>query len=348
MKNILITLAAVLISTAAMSQTEEKVYDVVEQMPTYPGGMNALMKYLSSNIKYPEEAEENGIQGRVICTFVVERDGSISDVKVNKSVDPLLDKESIRVVSSMPNWIPGKLNGSAVRVKYTLPITFRLAVPSKTATDKINVDGIYYKLSGTEATVTSGAHKYSGSVTIPASITSGGVTYNVTSIGEWAFSDCKDLTSVIIGSSVSSIGNSAFQYCTGLTSITIGNSVTSIGNQAFYGCSSLKSVKIPDSVTLIGEIAFKGCSSLIEIIIPKNVTSIGFGSFDDCSGLTSIVVESGNTKYDSRDNCNGIIEKESNILIAKCKNTVIPDNVYILEKVKSNVQFTIPTIVPAD
>ena len=107
-------------------EEENKVFDVVEQMPSYPGGMSALMQYLSSNIKYPVIAEENGIQGRVICTFVVERDGSITDVKIAKSVDPSLDKEAMRVVSKMPKWIPGKQNGSAVRVKYTLPVTFRL------------------------------------------------------------------------------------------------------------------------------------------------------------------------------------------------------------------------------
>ncbi len=107
-------------------EEENKVFDVVEQMPSYPGGMGALMQYLSSHIKYPVIAEENGIQGRVICTFVVERDGSITDVKVAKSVDPSLDKEAQRVIKSMPHWIPGKQNGSAVRVKYTLPVTFRL------------------------------------------------------------------------------------------------------------------------------------------------------------------------------------------------------------------------------
>lgn len=107
-------------------EEEQKVFDVVEQMPTFPGGPNALFEYLSKNIKYPAIAEENGVQGRVIVTFVVERDGSITDVKVAKSVDPALDKEAQRVVRSMPHWIPGKQNGSAVRVKYTVPVTFRL------------------------------------------------------------------------------------------------------------------------------------------------------------------------------------------------------------------------------
>jgi protein TonB len=107
-------------------EEETKVFDVVEQMPSFPGGPSALFEYLSKNIKYPVVAEENGIQGRVIVTFVVEKDGSITDVRVVKSVDPSLDKEAQRVVKSMPRWIPGKQNGSAVRVKYTVPVTFRL------------------------------------------------------------------------------------------------------------------------------------------------------------------------------------------------------------------------------
>ena len=107
-------------------EEENKVFDVVEQMPSFPGGMAALMAYLQKSIKYPPVAEENGIQGRVICTFVVERDGSVTDVRIAKSVDPSLDKEAQRVVSAMPKWIPGKQNGQSVRVKYTLPVTFRL------------------------------------------------------------------------------------------------------------------------------------------------------------------------------------------------------------------------------
>jgi protein TonB len=107
-------------------EVENKVFDVVEQMPSFPGGQGALMKYLSENVKYPVVAQENGVQGRVVVSFVVERDGSISDVKVVRSVDPSLDREAARVVKSMPNWIPGKQNGSAVRVKYTVPVSFRL------------------------------------------------------------------------------------------------------------------------------------------------------------------------------------------------------------------------------
>ncbi len=110
----------------AEEKVEEKVFDVVEQMPQFPGGDAELFKFLSENIKYPTIAEENGVQGRVIVTFVVETDGSITDVKVVRSVDPSLDREASRVVKAMPNWIPGKQNGQAVRVKYTVPVTFRL------------------------------------------------------------------------------------------------------------------------------------------------------------------------------------------------------------------------------
>lgn len=106
---------------------KEKVYQVVEQQPSFPGGREELFKYLAYNVKYPIDAAENKIEGRVLVTFVVEHDGSISNVNVANSVYPSLDKEAIRVVSEMPKWIPGKANGKTVRVKYTIPITFRLS-----------------------------------------------------------------------------------------------------------------------------------------------------------------------------------------------------------------------------
>jgi len=107
-------------------EEETKVFDVVEQMPSFPGGQSALMEYLHDHVKYPVVAQENGVQGRVVVSFIVERDGSITDVRVVRSVDPSLDREAARVVSSMPRWTPGKQNGSAVRVKYNVPVSFRL------------------------------------------------------------------------------------------------------------------------------------------------------------------------------------------------------------------------------
>ena len=107
-------------------QPEGKVFDVVQQMPKFPGGDNALFQWMSNNLQYPVKAAENGIQGRVIVSFVVELDGSINDVKVIRSVDSLLDKEAIRLVRSMPRWIPGKNDGQTVRVNYSVPVTFRI------------------------------------------------------------------------------------------------------------------------------------------------------------------------------------------------------------------------------
>ena len=176
-----------------------------------------------------------------------------------------------------------------------------------------------YNEDGTSVTVTyertdsyGDGHGYtnlSGALNIPSSVTYNGTTYSVTSIGYYTFSDCTGLTSVTIPNSVTSIGGYAFDKCSGLTSVTIPNSVTSIGYNAFRGCKGLTSVTIPNSVTVIEEYVFSGCS-----------------------GLTSIVVNSGNTKYDSRNNCNAIIEKATNTLISGCKNTIIPNSVTSIGK----------------
>ena len=109
-----------------VSQTNQKVYDEVEQMPEYPGGMPAMIEFLQTNINYPEDAVKQKVEGRVMVQFVVETDGSISDVHVAKQVFPSLDAEAIRVVQAMPNWVPGSEKGKVVRVKYNLPIVFRM------------------------------------------------------------------------------------------------------------------------------------------------------------------------------------------------------------------------------
>ena len=222
------------------------------------------------------------------------------------------------------------------------------------------VGGIYYNITdATNKTVavtyrgnsySSYYNEYIGDVVIPESVTYNGTTYSVTSIGNYAFAYssgltsveipnsvtsigsyafayCSGLTSVEIPNSVTSIGSSAFSHCTGLASVVIGNSVTSIGRSAFNGCSGLTSVVIPSSVTSIGEGAFIYCSGLTSIEIPNSVASIGNYAFNGCSGLTSIKVDGSNTKYDSRENCNAIIETETNTLILGCKNTIIPNSV---------------------
>ncbi|QRX63223.1 energy transducer TonB [Dysgonomonadaceae bacterium zrk40] len=107
-------------------EVTEEIFVVVEDQPLFPGGNAAMMKFLSDNIKYPVIAQENNIQGRVICNFVVEKDGSITDVQVVRGVDPTLDREAVRVIQQMPRWKPGKQRGQAVRVRFTLPVVFRL------------------------------------------------------------------------------------------------------------------------------------------------------------------------------------------------------------------------------
>ena len=175
----------------------------------------------------------------------------------------------------------------------------------------VMIRGIYYNLNseGKTAVVTRNwDNKYSGEVVIPSSITVEGLEYTVSSIGEFAFSDCSGLTSITIPNSVTSIGREAFFYCSGLTSVTIPNSVTSIGVRTFEGCTGLTSVTIPNSVTSIGDLAFSGCSGLKDVIIvnnmfvhlpethsghysiPENISQIIGGAFYNCSGLTSVTI----------------------------------------------------------
>ena len=270
--------------------------------------------------------------------------------------------------------------------KKVLLILLTMFLSIKTSAYDAFVNGIYYNISGTEATVTYKTEdydSYSGIITIPATVTYGNVEYSVTSIGGAAFAYCNGLTSVIIPNSVTSIGNSAFMECGNLTSVTIPNSVTSIGHEVFEGCSSLTSlnveagntcydsrencnaiietatntlisgtkntiipnsvtsidelafsfcygltsITIPNSVTSIGTSAFHGCQDLTSVTIPNSVSSIGGGAFNECSSLTSLNVEAGNTYYDSRENCNAIIETATNTLISGTKNTIIPNSV---------------------
>ena len=178
---------------------------------------------------------------------------------------------------------------------------------------------LYYNITSNEVpytvevsgAISSSTQPISPSITvaIPETVTYNGTTYSVTSIRESAFFRCYSLSSVTIPNSVTSIGDDAFYDCHSLSSVTIGNSVTSIGDDAFYDCSSLTSITIPNSVTSIGEEAFVRCTS-----------------------LTSMFVEEGNTIYDSRDNCNAIIETETNTLIAGCQNTTIPNSVTSIGK----------------
>ena len=207
---------------------------------------------------------------------------------------------------------------------------------------------IYYNYinNGTELEVTfrgispNTYNEYTGIVVIPEEVTYMNRTHKVTSIGDFAFYGCSGLSSISIPSSVTSIGSGVFYGCSDLTSIVVeaGNTkydsrdncnaiIETASNTLFYGC---KNTNIPDNISSIGSGAFDGCSGLSSISIPSSVTSIGSGVFYGCSDLTSIVVEAGNTKYDSRDNCNAIIETASNTLFYGCKNTNIPDGISII------------------
>lgn len=122
-----VTIKYVPVTVAEEEPEEQTIFEVVENMPEFPqGGMAGLMQYLSKNIKYPTIAQENGTQGRVTVQFVVNKDGGIVDAKVLRGVDPYLDKEAVRVIMGMPKWKPGMQRGKPVRVKYTVPVTFRL------------------------------------------------------------------------------------------------------------------------------------------------------------------------------------------------------------------------------
>ena len=178
------------------------------------------------------------------------------------------------------------------------------------------------------------------SIDIPNSVTSIGVgafgycsgltsvtiPNTVTSIGAYTFRSCTGLTSIEIPNSITSISSGLFCDCTGLTSVTIPNTVTTIDDSAFSGCYNLTSIEIPNSVTTIGR-AFQYCHNLNSIAIPNSVISISGYAFTSCSGLKKIIVEDGNTVYDSRNNCNAIIETKTNTLLLGCKTTIIPNSV---------------------
>ena len=168
-------------------------------------------------------------------------------------------------------------------------------MPMLASAHDAKIGDIYYNLAFETKTaeVTSNdadwfTQSYSGSVSIPASVTHGGVAYSVTSIGSSAFSACSGLTSVTIPSSVTSIGTAAFRSCNGLTSLTIPTSVTSIGEYAFQGCSGLTSLTIPSSVNSIGQSAFEYCSGLTSLIIGRGVKSIGDYAFASCRKLETV------------------------------------------------------------
>ena len=179
--------------------------------------------------------------------------------------------------------------------KWLLPLMLVLVLPQIASAHDFVVDGIYYLKNGNNATVTyrgssfsSYSNEYTGVVNIPSTVTYNGTTYSVTSIGSYAFKECRSLTSVTIPNSVISIAYEAFNNCSGLISVTIPNSVTMIGDRAFASCGSLTSVAIPNLVISIGQETFYDCSGLTSVTIPNSVTMIGDRAFFSCSSLTSV------------------------------------------------------------
>ena len=166
-----------------------------------------------------------------------------------------------------------------------------------------------------------------GEMVLPSVVLYNDFEYVVTEIANNAFSNCYSITSVVIPNTIVYIRYEAFKNCVGLNFISLSNSVTSIEYDAFFHCSGFTSISIPNSVTSIGKGAFCGCNGITSISIPNSVTSMGYAVFENCPNLEMIVVETGNPNYDSRDNCNAIIETCSSELVQGCKNTIIPNTI---------------------
>lgn len=233
-------------------------------------------------------------------------------------------------------------------MKHKFLLTLMLLIAAFTANaSHFTVDGITYTTNGNEATVGDAA---AGDLIIPETVTYEGVTYSVTAIGEQVFAYRDNITSVTIPRSITSIKPNAFFRCTGLISVTIdnastaigyqafancfyltnldlGNSVSSIEQGAFANCYKMMDVEIPNTVNSIGKYAFSACVEMTNLMIPSSVTYIDSEAFKSCSGLIQITVDKNNTHYDSRNNCNALIETSTNTLIAGCSNTIIPNTV---------------------
>ena len=233
------------------------------------------------------------------------------------------------------------------------------------------IDGIFYNINGNEASVTykGTSHnqfkgEYTGDVTIPAAVAYNGTTYQVTSIGGFAFYGCPELTSITFPPTVKNVYRYAFNGCTSLTRVNITdlaawcrinyetgdanplhiahhlylngtevryleipNTVSAIGKMAFLGCSGLTYIAFPDTDIAIGDFAFESCDGLSDVFIPQSVKSIGKAVFNNCNALTYIDVSSDNPIYDSRENCSAIIETATNTMVMACKNTFIPNTI---------------------
>ena len=248
-----------------------------------------------------------------------------------------------------------KLMKQRLRVIFILAMSIMVSIYASAYVEVdgiVEVNGIYYILNDStkEAKVTSRSDKYEGDIVIPSSIVYEDVEYRVTSIRESAFSRCTGLTSIIMPNSVKIIEKYTFYDCYNLSTITMPDSLYYIEESAFSGCESLTSIILPDSLEYIYSYAFAGCSSLTSINIPPSLKYIGGTTFCDCISLTSIVVDTKNPVFDSRDNCNAIIESSTNTLTVGCKSTIIPNSVtrignYAFYKCTGLTSITLPNSV---
>ena len=333
-------------------QSGDLYYNITSNVAPYTVEVTSGNIDYSGDITIPSSVTYNGITYAVtgIGSQAFYYCSSLTSVTIPNSVKSIADY-AFRDCSSLtsvtfPNSVTS-IGGNAFRDCSSLT---SVTIPNSV---KIIGDGAFRGCSSlTSVTIPNGVTSIVGNAFEGChSLTSVTIPNSVTSIGERAFWECFSLTSVTIPNSVTSIGSNAFFRCSSLTSVTIPKSVETIGQDAFRECKALTNVTISNGVMKIGGGAFTGCSALTSVVIPSSVTSIGIGGnpFGACPGIISIVVDENNPKYDSRNNCNGIIETAANRLISGCQNTIIPYGVTDIEDAfwgcSSLKEITIPNTV---
>ena len=240
-------------------------------------------------------------------------------------------------------------DGSGITATCTVTVGEGTNSEKNTPVEIENISYIFDESGKTAEIAKRTGTSYSGNVSIPSTVTYNGVTYNVTSIGESAFQNCLELTSIDIPNTVVSIGDAAFWGCSNMVSLTIPNSVTYIGNDAFR-FTGLTTISIPDNVEVLNNCSFAGCSNLSSVTIGSGLKQYVGTAFIDNSNLTSIIVDPNNAVFDSRNNCNAVIQKSNNELMTGCQSTVIPEDVetigyYAFRGSSGLTQITIPSNV---